>query len=384
MKRLLVALAACGHPAPPPPAPAPAGHANATLNSGNSGSSGDAGDVGHASDPGNAASDDEKLAAIQKAMNELSPAAQQCWAAAATARFDIEGELTAQIDIGATSSKATIVRDTAHDKTLATCLADLLSGWHYAPPLYGQTIQLPFKFTAPDGQSVIDRQLVPFAGQGAVSIAVLLDENNTGNGAASMFAVKIAGGGSTGIRTADRAELWYFQSPAKVDGTPVAAGDMALVSAHTGRVIGADKGPVDAVLVMVPGGREGAARAGALPTPSSAKSGSAKVLAAAAAKTYGPATIFVDAVTNKLLAASILALPKGATVPEHVHATESELLYVLAGAGTMTIAGTQVPVTSTSVIQIPPNTKHSFAASQDVRAVQIYTPSGPEERFKKP
>jgi len=34
------------------------------------------------------------------------------------------------------------------------------------------------------------------------------------------------------------------------------------------------------------------------------------------------------------------------------------------------------------VIQIPPNTKHAFAASADFRAIQVYTPAGPEQRFK--
>jgi len=364
-----VAAGACGHPAPAaaPPVSAPAGSAHAAV----------------AVDA--AVSDDEKLAAIQKAMNELDEAAQQCWAAAATVRFDIEGEITAQIDIGADRSHATIVHDTTRNQGLSGCLVDLLGAWKFAPPLYGQTIQLPFKFSAPDGQSVIDRRLVPFAGQGAVSVAVLLDENNTGNGAASMFAVKIAANGSTGLRTADRGELWYFQSPAKVDGTPVAAGDMVYVPAHGAREVAAEQGPVDAVLVVVPGGREGAARAGALPTPplvAGGKPARAKILPASAAKTYGPATIYFDD-PKAPFAASILTLPKGAKVPEHVHAKETEALFVLAGAGTMTIGKTDVPVTSTSAIQIPPNTKHAFAASDDVRAVQIYTPPGPEQRFKK-
>jgi quercetin dioxygenase-like cupin family protein len=83
------------------------------------------------------------------------------------------------------------------------------------------------------------------------------------------------------------------------------------------------------------------------------------------------------------LSAEILQLPAGMKVPEHVHAKETELLYVLAGAGTMTVAGTDVPVTATSVIQIPPNTKHAFAATDSVKAFQVYTPAGPEQRFKK-
>ena len=75
-----------------------------------------------------AVSDDEKLAAIQKAMNDLDEAAQQCWAAAATERFDVEGDVTAQIDIGAERSHATIVHDTTRNQRLSKCLVDLLLG----------------------------------------------------------------------------------------------------------------------------------------------------------------------------------------------------------------------------------------------------------------
>ena len=69
-------------------------------------------------------SDDERLAAIQKAMNELAPAAQQCWAAVAAIRaFDIEGELAAQIDIGAAERTSRSSRDTDEaTATLAACM----------------------------------------------------------------------------------------------------------------------------------------------------------------------------------------------------------------------------------------------------------------------
>src|SRR5205085_425717 len=135
---------------------------------------------------------------------------------------------------------------------------------------------------------------------------------------------------------------------------------------------------VHAVLVLLPGGREGAARAGALPTPPldavlSAPAG-AKILRASAAKTFGPATIFAEPsiTSDKTFAAEILQLKSGTVVPEHVHGSETELLYVLAGSGTMTVAGTALAVTPTSVVQIPPNTKHAFTASADVKALQIY------------
>ena len=361
------------------------------------GGSGSAQPVAPADAP--SASDEEKLAAIQKAMNELDEAMQGCWAAAATERFDIEGDVKAQIDIGSPAgTAATVIEDTTRNKRITDCVAAVLQGYAWAPPLYGQSIQLPFRFRAPAGQNVIDRKLVAWNGQGnkAVSLAVLIDDANTGNDAASMIEVALAAGGSLGMRTATRTELWYFLGPATVAAVgkqgqqQVAAGDMAYVPKGGARDVIASGSDVHAVLVLLPGGKEGAARAGALPTPPvdavrSAPVG-ATILRASAAKTFGPATIYAEpAVTSdKTFSAAILQLKAGAAVPEHVHAGETELLYVLAGAGTMTIAGTQIAVTPTSVVQIPPNTKHAFIASADVKALQIYTPAGPEQRFKNP
>jgi quercetin dioxygenase-like cupin family protein len=324
-------------------------------------------------------SQEEKLAAIQKAMNELDEAAQGCWAAAATDRFDIEGELDAQIDIAAGSAQASIIHDTARNTKLASCVTKLLGAYPWAPPLHGETIQLPFKFKAPDGQSVIDRRLVEWHGQADVSVAVLLDENNTGNPAASMF--ELAVDTTTGKRRTDRAEVWYFLAPGTVNGDAVAAGDMMYIAAGGAREVTHTR----AVVLAVPGGREGAARAGALPTPAGNSKIGPGVIPASRAKTYGPAMIFLDpsSGSNAPMSASVLKLPAGGKVPEHVHANETELLYILEGSGTMTIAGQDIAITPTSAIQVPPNTKHAFAATSDVRAVQFYTPPGPEQRFKK-
>jgi quercetin dioxygenase-like cupin family protein len=378
-----VALGACGHP----PEPAPRGpHGEGVAAPTSSSAPAAPGDAAEASQ-------DERLAAIQKAMNELDEAAQQCWAAAATERFDIEGELALQIDIAPGTSQASVVRDTVHNGKLVACVGKLLAAYRWAPPLYGQAIQLPFRFRAPDGQSTIDRALVAWNGQGKVSVAVLLDENNTGNDAASMFELAIAAGGTTGLRWADRAELWYFLGAGEVRparGAPhaVAAGDMMYAPKGSAREVLAPAGDLHAMIVMVPGGREGAARAGALPTREVTATREAPrapvFLPAAGTRTVGPATIYADATTiqGAALAASILTLPGGAKLPEHVHAGETELLYVLAGGGTLTVGGVDLPVTPTTVLQIPKQTKHAFTATSGVRAVQIYTPAGPEPQVK--
>jgi quercetin dioxygenase-like cupin family protein len=337
-------------------------------------------------------SQEEILAGIQKAMNDLDPAAHQCWAAAAVERFDIEGNLELRIAID-DKVAVDVVTDTTRNGLLVTCMKTVLEHYGWAPPLHGQTIQLPFQFRAPDGQSVIDRELEPRKVQDTIAVKVLLDENNTGNEAASMVEVTIAAGGDTRMREVDRDELWYFRDPAEVSvvhGTkagwdPVAAGDMMLVRAHQIRDVRATANDVHAVVVYVPGGREGTARAGALPGRETTGKPQVTILPASAAKTYGPATIFLDKsiVKDAPLAASALELPVDATVPEHVHDKETELLYVFAGGGTMTVGNVSLPVTGTSVIQIPAGTKHSFAANKHTSALQIYTPAGPEQRFKK-
>jgi quercetin dioxygenase-like cupin family protein len=350
------------------------------------------------------ASQEEKLAAIQHAMNQLDEAAQGCWAAAATERFDIEGELTVRVEVGATRSATEIMRDTARNPTLARCLADLLAQYTWPPPLHGQAIQLPFSFAAPYGQSVIDRQLVQHVTQGPLKIAVILDDLNTGNPAASILWVGIGKGASTGVRQTERAELWYFLTGADVKyshrqaggagvgraGQVMQDGDMMFVPPGAVReVVATANGPAAAVVVLLPGGREGTARMGTLPTREYTVTKTAapgpKLLLARDAKTYGPATIYAEPAITKdaPFSASVLQLPANANVAEHVHAGETELLYVLDGSGTMTIAGQPIAITPTSVIQIPPNTKHAFTAATPVRALQLYTPAGPEQRFKK-
>jgi quercetin dioxygenase-like cupin family protein len=328
-------------------------------------------------------SDDEKLAAIQKAMNDLSPASQQCWAAVAAVRFDIEGELAAQIEIGP-PNHVTYVRDTTKSPKLAACMSQLLEAYPWAPPLHGQAIQLPFKFSAPDGQSVIDRRLVPFAGQGKVSVAVALDENNSGNPAASIFEVAIAAGGTTGMRTATRAEVWMaIDGDAEISAPALKATKLSLayVPAGGAREIKAIGKDAHLVVVVTPGGPEGAARAGALPTPELTAILSAPVKPQILDKpVHGKGhEIYLE---TGPMSVALATIPNGTAIPEHVHAKETELLVFLAGSGTMRVNGVMIPITETSVVQVPPNTKHAFTATSDVRALQIYTPPGPEQRWK--
>lgn len=74
-----------------------------------------------------------------------------------------------------------------------------------------------------------------------------------------------------------------------------------------------------------------------------------------------------------------------AKVAEHVHPKEWECLLALSGEGTITIDGAPRDVVPGTNTCIPPNTKHAWTPRGETPlvGVQVYTPPGPEQRFKK-
>jgi len=195
---------------------------------------------------------------------------------------------------------------------------------------------------------------------------------------------------TTGARLAERAELWYFLTEGEVKGLWSSwsvelfrpAGTLVYVPKGAIRAVTATKTELRAIVVVVPGGRETSALPSSVPSSTQGGEGYPEALVA---KKYGDATIYLDPKITAAtpLSASMLVLYAGAKLAEHVHANETEILYVLEGTGTITIAGTQSALTPTSVFQIPKNTKHALTATTAIRALQIYTPPGPEQRLKK-
>ncbi len=80
----------------------------------------------------------------------------------------------------------------------------------------------------------------------------------------------------------------------------------------------------------------------------------------------------------------ITAFP-GAKIPVHDHPHSDELLLIEEGTGQMTLGDKSLTVSAGQAIRIPMGTKHSFTQTGDkpLRAVQVYAPAGPEQRFKK-
>jgi putative monooxygenase len=102
----------------------------------------------------------------------------------------------------------------------------------------------------------------------------------------------------------------------------------------------------------------------------------------------GGARILLDETTapglKEAAMTELLMLP-GTTVPEHLHERSAELIYVLEGRGKMTLGERIVEVKPGMAIYIPAGMKHSLRLEtkiEPLRAIQVYTPGGPEQRFK--
>jgi quercetin dioxygenase-like cupin family protein len=78
----------------------------------------------------------------------------------------------------------------------------------------------------------------------------------------------------------------------------------------------------------------------------------------------------------------VIEAEAGAEVPTHSHAGAAELLFVLSGSGEMVIGGQKAPVVVGMAVHVPEDVPHSATFTEKLRAVQLYAPAGPEQRFK--
>lgn len=85
-------------------------------------------------------------------------------------------------------------------------------------------------------------------------------------------------------------------------------------------------------------------------------------------------------------AMTLLVLQPGAAVPEHVHESSVELLYVLEGEAEMTVDGKTLHVGPETGVRIPKGARHSarVVGGKALRGLQVYAPGGPEQRFVPP
>lgn len=98
------------------------------------------------------------------------------------------------------------------------------------------------------------------------------------------------------------------------------------------------------------------------------------------------AYVYLDMPRHQAGLASVGYLDGDATVavPEHGHERSAEVLYFESGEGTMRVGDETTTIGPGRFVYVPAGVRHSLVPTgrSPLRALQVYTPSGPEQRFR--
>jgi quercetin dioxygenase-like cupin family protein len=353
------------------------------------------------------------VAAIEQAVNQTRAAVHDCWARAAADDYRLSGRvsLRVQFDRASGPPAVTVGEDGPGDPVLTRCLVAVYQTYAWPAELAATTIEVPFAFEAPDHQYTVRAEDVPpLPLLGPLQARLLLHRDNTGNPAVSLVLAT--------MEPSSDAPWVSWEAPA--DGLTtrlfyVIEGAVELAAERGGKAVRLAAGQAVAVLpdmpyalrfapnarlnmveIAVPGspvvGLVLGEHTGAKPGRRDRRK--ARLPAVQTRPQVFPiaggqaeAGIFYDR-AGGLAAASlaVITAQPGMRIPAHVHERETEVVLILEGTGTMTIGGETHPIAPMTAIQIPPGVEHSvvFGEGGPVRALQVYTPSGPEQRFKQP
>ncbi|HBQ11094.1 MAG TPA: cupin domain-containing protein, partial [Myxococcales bacterium] len=81
---------------------------------------------------------------------------------------------------------------------------------------------------------------------------------------------------------------------------------------------------------------------------------------------------------------SVLEGDADLVVPSQRHAESAEILLIESGSGVMRVGERAIRVRPGAALYVPPGVSHSLEGdgAAPFRAIQVYTPSGPEQRFR--
>lgn len=401
----LVSALACGSTQknePPPSAPASEPQPSAETG----------GDTEAEASGGGLTRDELRMGAIAKAVNDTMEQWHECWAIGAADDYRLSGRVVLEVafDDDGVPTRASVAENETGDDLLTACLVEIYEKYDW-PPVFdaGASARFPFVFHAPEAQYTIrgaHLRPVEMAG-GKLSATVFLDAKNTGNSAMGLSRLVLRDGLDVEPHVHAAAELLYVLSGTGVAydhtgakrGTAVGPHDVIYApagSAHGFLQTGAEETVV--LSLYAPGGAEqrfkGGQDPGTVRFAGKAKRRMPKTRVRkveqdgphAIAAGHGKVYIGFDAASAKDRAGYVgrIHLDAGLKIPYHQHETETEVLFLLEGEGTLTVKGTAYPVAAGDAIQVPPRVMHSFDVSggSAASAVQFYTPSGPEQRFK--
>jgi quercetin dioxygenase-like cupin family protein len=323
-------------------------------------------------------------AAMGKRVQDLLHAHQaDVFGCVAQASGTVKGEMLVRVMVGPDQhpAKADVLKDQTGVPTLAPCLQSKIQKWDLTSlqAAQGDQVVFPLAFKPEPLAKGEKRMLVPMSAQETQGPQrFLIDDESIGEPPLASISMLTLPGNATSPAKTRKGEqeevvLYVLDGAFKVGADTIKAGDALWLGAGTDRpaITPADKKPLKLLEIRAHGDGTGQ-----------------KVVKGADAKAYkiaggkGSAKLLLDG-TGAKLAVDEIDAEEGTTISAHKHQTQDEELFFLSGRSTTTVGKQTFDTAAGDALRIPANQTHSLKVTEPLKALQIYAPGGPEQRFKK-
>lgn len=300
----------------------------------------------------------------------------------AQANGTVKGEMLVRVMVGEDQhpTKADVLKDQTGLPALGPCLQAKMQKWDLSSlkATAGDQVVFPLVFRPEPLQKGEKRALVPMSAQETHgSQRFLIDDQSIGEAPlASMEMLTLAPNQTAAAKPRkDEAEelvLYVLDGSFKMGTSVVGPGDAVWLGAHTDKPAIAPENKKALRLLEIRAHGDGTGE---------------KLVHAADVKSYdlpggkGHVKLLLDG-TGAKLAVDEIDADEGATIATHKHATQDEELFFVSGRSDTTVGKQTFQTAPGDAMRIAANASHSMKVLEPVRAIQVYAPGGPEQRFK--
>jgi quercetin dioxygenase-like cupin family protein len=291
-----------------------------------------------------------------------------------------DGEMLIQVVIGEDqhAAKAEVLKDQSGGGLLGACVTSKIKAWDLKPlsAAAGDQVVFPLVFKPQPLKAGEKRIVVSMAAQESQGAQrFLIDDQSIGEAplaSMSMLSLSPLQAAPAGqAHPQEEMAIYVLEGSFKLGADTINAGDTIWLGEDTPRpaLTPLNKKSLKILEVRAHGDGKGQ-----------------KIVRADDAKSYplaggGTAKLLLDG-TGAKLALDFLDAAAGAGIPTHKHATQDEELFVLDGTGEMTVGKQKLEVAPGDAVRIAANATHAVKVVEPLKAIQIYAPAGPEQRFK--
>jgi quercetin dioxygenase-like cupin family protein len=388
--------------------------------------------------PANVPSDAQRAAmAIEKTLQRHGPEVHRCFERALADRLDVSGKLEIEVEVGE-GGKVSNARTLSADqdaRPISSCLLASAGGWQVDGIEVGASLILPFDFAGQMNQFVVKSGDVPERGPGAAKIKeskdgkpvppppftvkVLADPVNVRSQNVALTLLSVGPASRVAMhRHPHSAKALYLLKgharllgPAGTDPQKIDEGTAVFIPAGYPHVIENMGRQTTAVFLQVfappgpekvyrdPKDPQGRAEFEVIRDPAKAKApppgngqlvvksiADVKPLAAFGGKAQVRILLEPQDTGSPALALDVIEFAPGFEAPRHQHPGSEEVLYFTAGGGTLMVGSESYPFAAEDAVHVPADQPHGakFGREDKTIAIQIYTPAGPEQRFRAP